>query len=171
MINFNPNNYEDVKDNNSLIPKGEYEAVIDKATWEQTKAGTGHYLKLEFVLTKEYANRRIWEIINLDNPNPQAVEIGNRTLATICRKLHIEMLTDYSQLLDTPIMLVVGIKKDDYYGDKNKVWNYGEVKFGNYAPPSNNSYSPPPPNNQQAPPQNNNDDFMDLNDNDSIIPF
>ena len=67
---------------------------------------------IEFVLTKEYANRRIWEIINLDNPNPQAVEIGNRTLATICRKLHIEMLTDYSQLLDTPIMLVVGIKKD-----------------------------------------------------------
>ena len=121
-FSFNPNNYEPM--DFDPIPAGEYEAVINSAEWKDTKAGTGRYLQLEFELTKEYESRRVWENLNLDNPNQKAVDIANSALSSICHALGIENLTDTDQLLNKPLFIKLSIQKDETYGDKNRVRKY-----------------------------------------------
>lgn len=162
-FNFNPSEHGDMGGGN-LLPKGEYEAVISKAEMTPTKAGDGEYIDMEFtVIGGEFENRKLWEKLNVINPNPKAVEIANKALATICRKLNIEQLTNLTQLLNKPIKLIVGIKLDNQYGDKNKIFNYGTARGATTINVPNGNY-----NNQS---QQNNGDFADLNDDSEIIPF
>ena len=57
------------------IPAGKYVAVISDSEMRSTNSGTGQYLRLEFtIIDGEYANRKLWTRLNLDNPNPDAIE-------------------------------------------------------------------------------------------------
>jgi len=70
----------------SPVPDGDYAVVIKKSEYVQTKAKTGYYLKLEIAIVEgEYRNKKLWANLNLDNPNPKAVEFANRTLNSICK--------------------------------------------------------------------------------------
>jgi hypothetical protein len=72
----------------SPIPSGEYQAQIVESDVKPTKRNDGHYAELTFELTAgEHKGRRVWARLNLDNPNPKAVEIAQRELSAICHAI------------------------------------------------------------------------------------
>ena len=107
------------------LPAGWYAAEIDAAAVKDTKAKTGKYLKLEFVVLDEpHAGRRLFTQINLSNPNPKAVEIGQRELAGLAVACGITALRDSAELLQKRIGVKVKIKTDEGYKPDNAVCGF-----------------------------------------------
>ena len=68
-----------------LLPPGRYVAQIVQSEMRPTKAGNGQLLWLELdVLEGPHQGRKIWDQLNLVNPNQQTVEIAQRALSAIC---------------------------------------------------------------------------------------
>lgn len=113
---FDSNNHQDM---NSFepIPAGEYLAKITESEIKDTAAGTGKYVKLKFeVIEGEYKGRLIWNNLNIINPNPTAVEIAQKELATICRAIGKPVIQDTNELHGIPMLMKVRIvpAKGDY---------------------------------------------------------
>jgi len=107
------------------IPPGWYAAEIDKAEVRDTKAGTGKYLKLELVILDEaHEGRRVFTQINLSNPNPTAVEIGQRELAALAMACGVPALRDSAELLQKQIGVKVKIKTEAGRDPDNVVSGY-----------------------------------------------
>lgn len=108
------------------LPAGEYEMMIVASENRATKAGTGHYLKLEMhVIGGQYSGRRHWENLNLDNPNPQTVKIAQEQLAKLCMALGIDELNDSEDLHDRAFVAEIGIDKKD--PTRNVIWGYKSI--------------------------------------------
>ena len=85
LIHFNANNVQPTSSFDP-IPAGKYLAIITDSEMRTTKAGTGEYLELTFqILEDEHKGRLVWSRLNLQNPNPLAVEIAQGELSAICR--------------------------------------------------------------------------------------
>ena len=68
-----------------VLPPGRYLVQIVTSEMRPTKDGAGQYLWLELdVLEGECQGRKLFDRLNLVNPNPTAVEIAQRTLSAIC---------------------------------------------------------------------------------------
>jgi hypothetical protein len=68
----------------SPIPAGTYNVVPVEFTLTDTKDGTGKYIKARFdIADGQYANRVLWENINIINRNETAVSIGKKTIASL----------------------------------------------------------------------------------------
>jgi hypothetical protein len=107
------------------LPDGEYEVAIVCSGVEVTKAGTGKYLQLELqVLAGKYSGRKLFDILNLWNPSPKAVEIAKGTLSAICRAVGVLTPQDATELHDKPLLVAVGTDKSEQYGDRNKIKAY-----------------------------------------------
>ncbi len=79
---FNANTVEPM-DSFDPIPAGEYLCVITASEEKPTKAGNGSYLQLEFeVIEGPYKGRKLWERLNLNNPNETTVKIAG----PLCRR-------------------------------------------------------------------------------------
>lgn len=112
---FNASHYESEKVD--LIPEGKYFAEIRESEWVNTKSGTGKYLKLKYQLVNGSCKGRfVWEMLHLDNPNTQAVEIANRKLADICRAVGVLTPRDSVELHDKMLEIKVVVRdgKDGY---------------------------------------------------------
>jgi hypothetical protein len=123
-LNFDANNVDpDV--GFEPIPAGEYDVHIASSELKETKAGTGHYLDLEFqVLNGEYQNRKLFEKLNLYNPNPKAVTIAKGQLSAICRAIGIMTPEDSSELHGRPLRVSVKVTHSEQYGNQNKITKY-----------------------------------------------
>lgn len=100
------------------IPAGKYVAAIIASEMKPTKAGTGHYLELTFqVLEGDYQNRLLWTRLNLDNPNPTAVQIARAELSAICRAVGVMAPNDSVELHDLPLVINVRCRRRDDTGD------------------------------------------------------
>lgn len=112
------------------LPSGEYPVHIIGSDMRATKSGTGHYIELTLeVLAGEYAGRRIWDRLNIDNPNQQAVAIARRVLAQICHAVGILQLKDTEQLHHRPMVAIVQVEPGrDGYGPRNIVRGYKQVQ-------------------------------------------
>lgn len=109
------------------VPEGTYTAMIVDSEVKATSKGTGHYLKLTFMITDgEYYGRKIWENLNLDNPNPQAVDIAKRTLKSICDALDIEgEISDSEELHGQDMLINVAITPErPPYAASNAIKKY-----------------------------------------------
>jgi hypothetical protein len=111
------------------IPPGRYNVMITDSDMVQTKAGDGHYLKLTFkVIDGDYTNRLIWSNLNLDNPNPKAVEIAQREFSAICRACNMLQIEDSQELHGIPISGQVKIRKGTGgYSDQNTISGFKEA--------------------------------------------
>ena len=73
---FNANNAPEPMSFDPL-PEGEYMATITGSEMKATIKGDGSYLSLEYtIIDGPYANRKVWDNLNLDNPNAKAVTIA-----------------------------------------------------------------------------------------------
>lgn len=122
------NDYQNAKpmDDFTPIPVGDYKAVITESEVKQTKAGDGQYLNMKVeIIEGEYQGRIIFVILNLWNPNPKAVEIANRELATIVAAVGKPGAQNSEELHNIPMTIKVGIQPGQgEYGPSNRIKNY-----------------------------------------------
>ena len=110
MADLNAFNAHEVEPSTSFdpVPAGEYLAIIIDSAMKATKSANGHYLELQFQIVEgEYAKRHLWERLNLDNPNAQAVQIARAHLSAICRAVGVMTPADSCNLHDLPLMIRV----------------------------------------------------------------
>jgi hypothetical protein len=123
QLNFNA---ADVPPNDVLeaIPAGWYNVMIDYSETKPTKNGRGSYLELSLkVLDGPYAGRKVFDRLNLQNDNAQAVEIAYRQLSAYCHATGVIQVQDSQQLHGIPFMAKIAIETDStgQYEPSNKV--------------------------------------------------
>lgn len=125
---FNASNYDPVGDFQP-IPEGQYRVMIVSSEIKTTKDGMGSYTEFQMkVQGGDYDGRVLFERLNMWNQNEQAVEIANRTLATICLVTGISTVTDTQQLHGIPFMVYVRVRPgNDQYGPSNDIKGYFDV--------------------------------------------
>ncbi|AGC35756.1 single strand DNA binding protein [Rhizobium phage RHEph06] len=128
-INFNAST---VKPNVALeaIPSGLYPVIITKTEEKPTKSGQGSYIEVEMTVQGgEFANRKIFDRLNIRNPNQTAVDIAYATLSAICHVTGVLNMTDTVQLHGRPFQAVVSkIPRDDRPDQMtNEVKGYKDV--------------------------------------------
>lgn len=123
-----------------VLPKGRYLAEITDSEMKPTKAGDGQYLQLEFtVLDGEFAGRKQWARLNLDNANETAVSIAKQELSAICHSVGVMRVTDSIDLHGRPLYIDVTVeKRKDNGEDSNRIKGYAPTEGGG------KSTSPPP---------------------------
>lgn len=105
------------------LPPGQYEAIITRSDIKATKAGDGEYIELEMQITSgDHSGRRVWERLNVSNPNKQAEDIAKAALRQLCVACGIDDMTDTEQLHDTPFMVYLEIDRKD--PTRNRVMGY-----------------------------------------------
>lgn len=133
------------------IPAGWYTGHMTASEMKPTSDGTGAYLEAEFTILapQEYANRKVFDRINLQNKNPVAVEIGYKTLSAICHAVGIIQVQDSTQLHNRPLQIKVGLRPagpgadGKHYDASNEVKGYKGVESAGGAPAA--SAAPVPP--------------------------
>lgn len=93
------------------IPAGWYDVSITSAEVRDTKAGTGKYIAVRYDVTgPTHQGRIIWQNLNIQNPNPQAEEIGRRQLGDVMRAIGLATLSDTDQLIGNSLQVNVKIR-------------------------------------------------------------
>lgn len=129
------------------IPAGWYKAVIAESIEKPTKAQTGSYLQLTLeVIEGDHAGRKVFERLNLNNPNQQAVEIAQRSLSGICRAVGVMTPRTSNDLHDKPMMIKVKVTPPkDGYDAGNEITEYAPVQKGGGASGEASSGAAKPP--------------------------
>lgn len=105
----------DVKPADSFdsLPAGTYMALISASEMKATKAGTGEYLQLTMtIIDGEYEHRKLFDRLNLNNPNQTAVDMAKRTLASIGHAVGVWPPQDSAELHDIPLMVKVEVETE-----------------------------------------------------------
>ena len=118
-----------------LLPAGKYRAQIVESEMRVTRNGMGQFLWLMLdILEGEHKGRKIFDQLNLVNPNPTTVEIAQRTLSAICHATGRMHVSDSEELHLIPITIQVKIRPPkNGYGESNKV-HYLPLERGAGAP-------------------------------------
>lgn len=108
------------------IPAGEYKVQIITSEMVSNKAETGQMLKLELeIMEGEQAGRKIFDRLNLDNPNATAVEIAQRQLSAICHAVGQLSVQDSEDLHFKPMTAVIVVTPPKgEYGAGNNIKTY-----------------------------------------------
>ena len=94
---FDANQYE--AQSFDVLPAGEYDVVIISSTVQETKSGTGKFLKLELqVINGQFKNRKLFDNLNLWNSSAQAQTIARGQMSSICRAIGNLTPMDSSEL-------------------------------------------------------------------------
>ena len=141
ILNFNANEVEPSRELDP-IPAGKYVAVITDSEMKDTRAGTGRYLQLEFEITDgEYAGRKLWSRLNIENQNAEAVRLARADLSAICRAVNVLTPSDSIDLHNLPLVIKVHCRKDKNTGEiTNDIRGY-ESK-ANYRPEPKQAAAP-----------------------------
>ena len=122
------------------LPPGDYRVQIVGSEMRATKAGTGQYLFMEMeILDGAMVGKKLFDRLNLINPNRQAEEIAQRTLSAICHAVGRMQVSDSEELHFKPLVVKVVVDKEGY----NQVKGYKAVANGAQA--SQQAFQPPPP--------------------------
>ena len=127
------------------IPAGWYKAMITESIEKPTKAQTGSYLQLTLeVIDGDHAGRKLFERLNLNNPNQQAVEIAQRSLSGICRAVGVMTPRRSEDLHDKPLMVTVKVTPPrDGYEAGNEISGYEPVQQKQQASGGGGGSTPP----------------------------
>ncbi len=116
------------------VPDGWYAVVVTGAEWAPTKAGP-QLLKLTLEIDgnahPQFANRKLWDRLNLNNTNQQAREIAQRTLSSICHSIGKLQLAGISDLLGARLRCKAkAIPAEGQYEARNEVKGYKALDEG-----------------------------------------
>lgn len=118
------------------IPAGNYTAIIAESAMKPTKRGDGEYLQLTLqIIDGEHSGRKLFDRLNLNNPNATAVDIAQRTLSAICHAVGVMQPQDSAELHDIPMQVKVGVEKNATDGtNSNVIKGYATAGNGKPAP-------------------------------------
>jgi hypothetical protein len=126
---FNANN---VEPNQALevLPAADYDVVIVGSELKETSSGNGgKYLKLELAIAVgQYQNRKLYDNLNIINPNAQAQQIARGTLSAICRAVGVMEPKRSEELHGKVLSAKVKIGKDQNGNPQNQIKGYGPRK-------------------------------------------
>jgi hypothetical protein len=101
------------------LPAGEYIAVLDKAEIKTTKTGEGQYINCQFkVVDGQHKGGVFFDIINISNPNAQALEIGLARLNTILSIGGLNQCGSTEELEHARIHILAVLGIEEYNGNK-----------------------------------------------------
>jgi len=81
------------------LQPGWYVCCIEQSEKKPTSKGNGHYLQLDMtVAAGPRKGKRLWERLNLWNPNQTAVNIAKASLKKLAAAVDIESLQDPSEM-------------------------------------------------------------------------
>ncbi len=124
LTGFNANNVEPTQAFEPL-PNGVYDAVLIRSELKPNKKGNGNNLHLTFqILSGKYQNRKLWDVLCVDNPSAQARQIAQGHLSAICRAVGNHTPNDSSELHDKPLKIVVKCVKQDDGSYQNEISGY-----------------------------------------------
>ena len=138
------------------LPPGNYTAqVIESIMKETAKGGQMLQLTLE-IIDGPSKGRRVWDNLNIKNPNPTAQEIALRTLSAICLAIGKQHISDSEEIHFLPMTITVAVEVDnrdkelppDEQRRRNVVKGYAAARDGApvaKAPSSFTSRQAPPP--------------------------
>lgn len=132
------NNYEP-------LPAGWYSASISDAELRDTKAGTGVYVSVKYVISgPSHQGRIVYGNMNIRNPNSMAEDIGRQQLAALMRAIGLDEIRDTDQLIGGNCEIKLSIKQDEQYGDRNeiKAWKPLEKAQKTQEPATKKSAAP-----------------------------
>lgn len=118
-----------------------------------TKAGTGTILKLSMkVLDGQRMGAMHFEQINIANPNPTAVSIGQQMLKKLCAAIgHVGPLQDSVVLHNKPFFATFKTQEGkDGFEDKSTITKFEPASGGANAAPQQQAFAQTPQ--QSAPP-------------------
>ena len=102
------------------IPAGWYDVTITEAGLNDTKSGTGQYIKLRYDITgPTHEGRVIFGNLNIRNQNPKAEAIGQQQLGDVMRAIGLASLNDTDQLVGGRLKIKVKVIRDQEYGDED----------------------------------------------------
>jgi hypothetical protein len=106
-----------------LVPAGWYVAEIVESEIKQTKAGDGAYINFQWkLLGPSHAGRTVWEMVMIQHPNQEVVDIGQQKLASVTRATGRRAFRDTGELHHHPVEIKVAVEKGkDGFDDKNAV--------------------------------------------------
>lgn len=97
----------------SPIPAGKYQVSIEEITINETRAGTGQYLRLKLRVAEgqPYSNRIVWTYINFQNTNPVAERIGQQRLNQLLLSCGLHVIQDTDELLNRVVLAQVVVRE------------------------------------------------------------
>jgi hypothetical protein len=113
-----------------VIPAAWYNATVDESEMVSTRDGTSEYLQLRFsVIDGQYANRKLFDRLHINNANPVAREIAYKELSAIAHAVGVLHVEDSEQLHGIPLKIKVSIRRDStgQYEPQNEVKGYKSV--------------------------------------------
>ena len=136
-LNFDASKIE-LTNNYELLEDGTYTAIIADSEWKENRAKTGGYLNLKLeIIEGKYKGRVIFDMLNLQNQNPKAVEIAEQTLARICNAVGKTQVNESSDLYNIPLSIKIGTTPaQNGYEASNKIKNYASLKDGTVSTPT-----------------------------------
>lgn len=150
------------------VPSGNYIVMITNSAKKPTSKGDGAYYEFEMTIQAgEFKGRKVFDRLNIENPNQQAVQIAYSTLSAMCYVTGRMQITQTEQLHGVPFTAVVIKKprndqpdvmtnevkgyKDVNGNDPGKAPAQGGAPAGNAGPTWGNNNGQPA--NMQAQPQ------------------
>ena len=120
---FDASNVDTSAQSYEVVPPGKYNAHIIFSERRVNKSGNGEHFLLELeILNGPQVGRRLYERLNIKNPNPEVVAIARRTLATICKAVGKLQVNDSEELHNIPLVVDVRVRPPkDGYGESNSV--------------------------------------------------
>ena len=98
------------------LPRGDYTAMITDSVLKDTKSGLGQYIALTIeIIDGSYSGRKIWDNLNVKNPNPTAENIAKAGLTRYFQSCgqDLEKGADTTALYNIPFKLTLGIDRKD----------------------------------------------------------
>ena len=113
QLNFNAAEIDTTS--RDAIPSGTYEAIITDSEMKATKNGLGMGINLTFEILSEgpAKGRKVFVWINYEHPKVEAQRIGREELASLCKAVGVVELNDTDQLHNLPLMVTVGVDRND----------------------------------------------------------
>lgn len=121
---FDPTTVPEDDRNFDPVPAGDYQMQVIESEIKPTKSGDGQMLVLTLeIIAGPCANRRIWDWLNIRNPNADAQRIAQRALADLCLATGVAALKDSEELHFKPFTGRVAVKEDKsgQFGPQNTV--------------------------------------------------
>lgn len=108
------------------LPRGMYQVIVMASDLKSTQAGTGQFIELTLqVIDGEHSGRRVWDRLNVSNPNKQAEDIALRQLQELCLACGVTAMTTTEQLHDIPVMAEIDLDRKD--PSRNRVMGYKSI--------------------------------------------
>lgn len=115
-------NAEELESTFEPVPAGQYNVIITDSSFDNNKNNTGKVLILTYqIMEGPFKDRKIFENLNLINPNKQAEEISKKALNSIGVALGFNKVEDSVQLHNKMLTIEVTVKKSEEYGLQNKI--------------------------------------------------